>query len=719
MRGTYQRYVIIVMSFILCAVGSSAVGKATPHVIKLSGADPIPISPGYSAPMFRLADTCSVDMAGPAAYYIPSWVIGNDLYKAYQDPVQTCERPYPFTIDIVYFLLQYLSSDTIFISVDIESADMTDPSCPKPGSLLTISPLYQVNLENNLYMIQIPLDSPVVVNGPYFVGLYFAEMGNPYDAAVVTDSIPVPCVSYNDWGEGYVDLDTVTNDLGQRVFPGRLIIYSGGITGGTGGPDPEPAARFIHPAEGQFLGTWIDLWANDAAGSESIDRADFHYWDNADWVAIGFNTDDNPPLRNGVDPSGTGNGLAYLWNTTGLTEDDYQLRVVVTDTLGRADTAEATAHIDPTPPFPTIDQPAVGQNICDGVTVRISCPDEDISYVSFDRKSIPRDFTVPISVVGRQLGGDIDGDPADGNSVAEGEYGDYCSGPAAAAMMIKYWYDRGYTFLLRENQVFIHDTLLMDRLFEAMNIQANRGAYDEEVVSGLNAYIVSHYDDFDTPIDRSPTLAELFAWMGDYEYTVMVGISGDPGFWMTAAGSVGMIDASGYAVFKMADPATAAVGAYSVREDAGKLWILYDSIWREIDILVGMIPRTWSVARQNFGIDVIGADGWETTWNPSSLSQDSLYYIYVAVYDVFANKGFASVLVQYDCTVNGVAGDINHDSLVNAADIVFMTNFLYLDGPPPPGGYGVTDVNCDGVIGLADIIYLFNYLYNGGPAPCL
>lgn len=718
MRGTTQRYVLPVVCIVLLASGSSFAGKSTPYVIELPDTEPILINPNYSAPMFRLADTCTVTMGGPMAYYIPGWVIGNDLYKAYQDPAESCDRPYPFTIDVVYLPLQYLSSNTIYISVDIESVDLSDPSCPKPGTLLTISPLYEVTLDFNLYMIQIPLDTPVVVNGPYFVGVYFADMGNPYDAAIITDTIPTPCVSYNDWGEGYVDLDTVTNDTGGFVFPGRLLVYTGGTTGGTGGPDPAPAARFIHPAPGQFAGGWIDLWANDAAGSRSIDRADFQYWNSSAWVTVGFDADDNPPLRNGVDPSGVGNGLAYFWNTAGLAEDDYQLRVVITDTLGRADTAEVTAHIDPTPPTPVINAPAVGQNICDGVIIEASCSDEDISYVSFERKSIPRDFSLPISVVSQILGGDTDGDPADGNPVASGEYGEYCSGPAAAAMMVKYWYDKGYPFLLQENQVFLHDTLLMDRMFDAMNIRDNLGAYDEEVVSGLTAYVASHFDAFRFPIDRSPTLAELFSWMGDYEYSVMIGISGAPGFWMTVAGSLGMTDASGYATFKMADPITAAIGAYSVKQDAGKLWINYDAVWHEIDILVGMVPRTWTVTHQSIGIDPIGGDGWQYTWNPTTLSPDSLYFIYVAAYDVSADKGFSSVLVQYDCSANGIPGDINNDGVVNAADIVYMTNFLYLNGPPPPSGYAVTDVNCDGVIGLADVVYLFNYLYNSGPDPC-
>ncbi len=718
MQGICSKKSLVLFLILLFAAGPAAFGKDAPQVIPLDNVNPVTVRTGATAPILRAGDTCTVYAGGPLAYYIPDWIVGGDLYKVYQDPGETCERPYPFTIEAITFYLKYMAVGDIYVSLDVESVDTTDPSCPMPGSLLYLSPLYRVSLIDTLYAIQIPLDTPVVVDGPYFIGLYFDSAGNPESSALITDEGRVPCVTFNDWGEGYVDLYDVVDNVGDPAFPGRMVMFSSGVTGGSGGPEPAPAARFVNPVEGQFLGERIDLWANDAAGSRIIDRAQFQYFNLSEWIDIGYDASDDPQMRNGVDPSGYGNGLSYLWHTAGLAENDYDLRVIISDTLGRADTATITDYIDPTPPFPTIVQPLFGQNVCNGATISVTCPDEDIAYMSFDRKSIPRDFSLPIEVVSQYIGGDVNGDPADSNLVSNGEYGNYCSGPAAAAMALKLWAGRGYPYLTNEAGADMSDTLIMKRLFEAMNIRENLGAYDEEMIGGLKTYIVAHYDLFDLPIDRTPTMAELYSWMGNYEYAVMIGVSGTPGFWMTAAGSIGMTDTFGFATIKMADPITATIATCPIKEEAGKLWIFYGSAWREIGIVLGMVARNWTVSRLSIGGDVNGSDGWSSEWNTQSLSEDSLYFVRAVVNDVAGHKGFASVLVQKDCTVNGIAGDVNHDGQVNAADFVYMTYFMYMNGPPPPGGYGVADINCDSTVDVADLIYLFNYLYNGGPAPC-
>jgi hypothetical protein len=63
-----------------------------------------------------------------------------------------------------------------------------------------------------------------------------------------------------------------------------------------------------------------------------------------------------------------------------------------------------------------------------------------------------------------------------------------------------------------------------------------------------------------------------------------------------------------------------------------------------------------------------------------------------------------------------VPGDVNGDSLVNSADIVFLVNYLFRGGPEP---YvcEAADCNNDGVIKASDIVYLVNHLFKNGPAP--
>jgi hypothetical protein len=62
-------------------------------------------------------------------------------------------------------------------------------------------------------------------------------------------------------------------------------------------------------------------------------------------------------------------------------------------------------------------------------------------------------------------------------------------------------------------------------------------------------------------------------------------------------------------------------------------------------------------------------------------------------------------------------GDANGNGELNIEDVVFLINYLFMDGPPPPA-VRAGDANCDGVVDIGDAVYLINYLFIGGPPPC-
>jgi hypothetical protein len=67
--------------------------------------------------------------------------------------------------------------------------------------------------------------------------------------------------------------------------------------------------------------------------------------------------------------------------------------------------------------------------------------------------------------------------------------------------------------------------------------------------------------------------------------------------------------------------------------------------------------------------------------------------------------------------VKSRVGDANNDGKINIADVIFLTNYLFIAGPPPdPWAQG--DVNCDSQINSEDVVYLMNFLFQGGPFPC-
>lgn len=53
---------------------------------------------------------------------------------------------------------------------------------------------------------------------------------------------------------------------------------------------------------------------------------------------------------------------------------------------------------------------------------------------------------------------------------------------------------------------------------------------------------------------------------------------------------------------------------------------------------------------------------------------------------------------------------------MDVADVVYLINYLFIDGPPP-SSLASGDPNSDCIVDVADIVYLINYLFIAGPAP--
>jgi len=83
---------------------------------------------------------------------------------------------------------------------------------------------------------------------------------------------------------------------------------------------------------------------------------------------------------------------------------------------------------------------------------------------------------------------------------------------------------------------------------------------------------------------------------------------------------------------------------------------------------------------------------------------------------VSADQSLLILRINFPPYPDYLPGDANGDSSVNAADVVFLINYLFKGGEPPhPMVAG--DLNCDGTINSADVIYLINYLFKNGPPP--
>ena len=63
---------------------------------------------------------------------------------------------------------------------------------------------------------------------------------------------------------------------------------------------------------------------------------------------------------------------------------------------------------------------------------------------------------------------------------------------------------------------------------------------------------------------------------------------------------------------------------------------------------------------------------------------------------------------------SGRPGDLNDDFKADVTDLIYVINYLFIEGSPPLYR-DCADVNCDGVINIADVVCYINYLYKEGP----
>ncbi len=702
------------LALLLLTAPVNAVEKKEARVIRIDdlASREIRVRPGLAA-----ADTCIVRHDSGAVWRIDGWVIGNELYKELIDPAASCVDPYPFTVTEIVMAMYFYGMPLLYVSADVENVDNSVPGCPFPGDLLAISSEWEVQIPGTgLYEIWVSLDTPYEVNGPFFAGFYIGNALDPADSpAVITDDIPIQCTSYNIWdtATGYVDL----NNNSIWNFPGRLVLYAAGLPGGSGS-QPEPALTSIAPEHNDTLFGSVDLWVWDTSGSEIIDYVSFEYSLGGDYVEIGRDYDVLKPLRDGVNNSGSGDGLSLSWDFSALPEGVYTLRATVYDTLGRSSSDSVAVYLEPTPPVPTIASPDNGSGFCSPLELLMTSNDEDLSFIEIYRHDAQTDYSAGLVTLNQSTLGDANGNPDDGNQAANGEYGDYYCGPAAAAIAVKLWFDRGYEQLMKEGFDFIPIDTVAERLAEMFATRENLGTYDENLLAGLKEYSAAHGNQLTFDCHRNPDYFFLRGWVEEEQRAVIIGLGGTPGVWLAVDGFSQWEQPDGSYLVRLSDPLTGTVIDAAIRVNLGTSQVHYSGSWQRVDILVSLLAKDWVVSRSLIGADINGADGWSFDWTPSGLAEDNPYFFFVRGHDAIGLVGSRTVLLKYDCSQAYTVGDYNGDAQANVVDLNYLMQFIALDGPAPIGGAGRADANCDNNVNVADIVYYMNYLFNTAGPPC-
>jgi len=63
-------------------------------------------------------------------------------------------------------------------------------------------------------------------------------------------------------------------------------------------------------------------------------------------------------------------------------------------------------------------------------------------------------------------------------------------------------------------------------------------------------------------------------------------------------------------------------------------------------------------------------------------------------------------------------GDNDYDGIIMIADLVYLVDYMFNNGPQPQPQLHVGDLTCDLIINIDDLVYLVDYMFLGGPIPC-
>ncbi|MFZ1684004.1 MAG: dockerin type I domain-containing protein [Candidatus Zixiibacteriota bacterium] len=816
-----RKYLVTLLAVVCLATPGYSLNKSKPVFQPISSPVMQVLSVGQAS--FVAAVACTAASTDSVAYRMDGWVTGQELYKSYINPALQCSNPYPYTITAVNMPMYFGKATTLTVSVDIELADNTNPTCPIPGPLLGISSDYTVSpAAAGYYNLWIPLDSPVVVNGPFFAGFYLGSaIPSSVAPAVLLDADPQHCQSYNIWDTavGFVDLTNFPPPFDSSYnFPGRVAMEVAGQNGGSGtqccqvapvtvtdfgnvsypqtkdlqfqvtncgtstlyatasescpaftlpsgggsfsvlaGQSHTVTVRFTPPADGNYsctvnlgniscnsitftgtsgtvqpapIASWVkptsgavlmgkaSLWIRDTAGNGIIDYAKFEYSSGGAYTEIGRDYDGSTVLRDGVNASESGNGFGYDWDFSNLPEGNYTLRATLHDTQNRTSAVTVPVYLEPTPPIAEITTPPSGIDFCGPISIYMHCEDENITSIQAFRHTAQLNYSNGISTLAEHSLGDANANPNDGNNASNNEFGDYYSGPAAAALLAKFWSDRGFTNIMKNSGVAMTTAAAAESLAAACGTRAAKGTTDEKMMVGLGKYAAARGSEFDFDFMHDPDYWTLRTWVEEEQRGVMLGLSGDPASWVTVVGFKGWRLGNGNYTITVSDPITGTLKDCEFVSIPMLSQIYLNGSWHRIDIMISMAAKTWTVSRLLVGTDPSGANGWAIPLDSTGLTEGGLYFLRSVGTDANSYKGYSTVLTRYTCATTYGKGDFDGNGSVDLADLTILVDFIANHQNPPVGGGARADCNCDQAINIADAIYFINYLFGTAPLPC-
>lgn len=313
----------------------------------------------------------------------------------------------------------------------------------------------------------------------------------------------------------------------------------------------EPVVSFV--SDQNLIYGVVTIWVAEDTNVTDVVSTLFEYYDGVSWHTIGTDTNGTITEKSTINPPVEGDGWSIQWDATGLSEGTYTIRVTMNNTFGETGQASINTYLDPTPPIPTIIEPALTSyeaTVSGLVTIKATTADEDITSFTVEVKQVPDPYEKGVETKKQHDYGDTDGDPNDGNpyrvvrdggngkaeAIAAGddvqvvpvgnpvapggivvdpgpnhlldttqqlpggddyivkgeEFGGVYCGPTAAASCLRYLAAHGYPDLVKEGGKELTQRELVEKLAGLMNTRRDHGTDDGDMVRALRKWIETH-----------------------------------------------------------------------------------------------------------------------------------------------------------------------------------------------------------------------------------
>jgi hypothetical protein len=656
---------------------------------------------------------CTARMVGESYWAISEWLAGDEIYKVYQDvDLLGNDCAYPFYVSAVAIELEVEAGGTIYLQADVEALDpeVSTPACPYPGDVLGLTEDQDFVIPDaGYYLLMVIFPEPVLVEGPYFAGIYFSAEVGDLGGALITDNDPYQCISWNDWGLGYVDL--VSNSYFD--FPGNLVMYSLGYNGTA--QSSAPPVKIYSPADSSSQSASVQVYAAELVDTIAVDRCRFEYYSQGSWTTIGEDTSPDVTKRNSVSQASIQPGFSTTWNTSGLGEGWYMLRSTLLESTDNYTSDTIDVFIDNTPLNPLVTKPLNASAVCDTVTLTTTIPDEDVTFVQFELRLSDDTIRAAMPLLNQQRYGDVDGDTLDGNWVAQGEFGDYYNGPTAATSLYSYFATRGYPDLMKIGTSTQTVRKMVEATADSARVRLQLGSCDDNLLSSVRDHLKRQGNSFRMSVLSGATLKDLIYYMGYHRGTVLLGISQPYGHWLPVTRLMLPPDETGAAQCIIYETRGGSELESSLLFSPN-LSVRYQGLMRAVDRVVAIYPRADTTSREVVGGDFTGSNGWSYMWDASSYAERP--YIVAAIgADLGGHFGEGISWFTRECAPSYIVGDVNYSGYIDIDDIVYLINYVFGGGPEPMPELAAGYASCDQSVDIDDIVYLINYVFQGGPEP--